>query len=458
MMTAQIHKRYTRARASPSSDVDTQIANNAMGYRGYTNTRASPRSDGDKNNHSHTPFSNKLRLGTWNLGTLTGRSAELSEILHNRELNACCVQETKWKGSKSREIGHGYQLIYHGVDARRNGVGIILDQNLKQRIINVDRKSDRLIAIKLAMDNQPVLNIISAYAPQAGCPVREKDVFWEDLDELLQTIPSEECIHIGGDLNGHVGASTGTFPNTHGGYGFGARNQEGLNILNFLSKYNFKIVNTHFKKKDEHLITYKTAKCATQIDYIVTNNSWFRYYKDCKVIPGEAITSQHRLLVAIVQLPKPITTRRDKSERIKWKELNGAKGNQFISALSLYLEEDLHKSKTADVMWRDFENVCQKQAKQILGVSKGGTPIKKDTSWWSDEVKLIIKAKRDAFHKWQRSEMEKDRLEYKSMKSLAKTTVAQARAISRQDFYDKLENAPNENTIFKIAKQRHGPP
>ncbi|XP_047996374.1 uncharacterized protein LOC125234208 [Leguminivora glycinivorella] len=106
-------------------------------------------------------------------------------------------------------------------------------------------------------------------------------------------------------------------------------------------------------------------------------------------------------------------------------------------------------------MWRDFENVCQKQAKQILGVSKGGTPIKKDTSWWSDEVKLIIKAKRDAFHKWQRSEMEKDRLEYKSMKSLAKTTVAQARAISRQDFYDKLENAPNENTIFKIAKQRH---
>ncbi|KAI8431530.1 hypothetical protein MSG28_016030 [Choristoneura fumiferana] len=171
-----------------------------------SNARAYPRGDGDKNHRSQPALSNKLRLGTWNLGTMTGRSAELSQILHNRNINICCIQETKWKGSKSREIGHGFQLVYHGVDTKRNGVGIILDQNLKHRIVGVERKSDRLIAIKLAMDDQPILNIVSAYAPQVGCPALEKEAFWEDFDEILQSIPAEECIHIGAYLNGHVGA------------------------------------------------------------------------------------------------------------------------------------------------------------------------------------------------------------------------------------------------------------
>ena len=36
-----------------------------------------------------------------------------------------CVQETKWKGCKAREIGNGFKLFYTGSDGKRNGVGII---------------------------------------------------------------------------------------------------------------------------------------------------------------------------------------------------------------------------------------------------------------------------------------------------------------------------------------------
>ncbi|KAI8431531.1 hypothetical protein MSG28_016031 [Choristoneura fumiferana] len=412
-MTAQPYNRYIKARASPLSDVGVSNANMATEDKCDSNARAYPRGDGDKNHRSQPALSNKLRLGTWNLGTMTGRSAELSQILHNRNINICCIQETKWKGSKSREIGHGFQLVYHGVDTKRNGVGIILDQNLKHRIVGVERKSDRLIAIKLAMDDQPILNIVSAYAPQVGCPALEKEAFWEDFDE--------ECIHIRADLNGHVGASNEAFPNTHGGYGLGRRNREGLDILNFASRYNFKIVNTQFRKKEEHLITYKSAK----------------------------------LLVAVVNLPKPIRIRRDNTERIKWKVLHGDKGIQFINIIKSYLTEDLGRDKTTDKMWQDFEDVCHKQARLTLGVSKGEPPTAKDPTWWNDAIKQIIKAKREAFKLWQKSKLEDDRAEYKTLKVLAKSSVAQARAISRQDFYDRLENATNENQVFKVAKQRY---
>ncbi|XP_050351163.1 craniofacial development protein 2-like [Nymphalis io] len=161
--------RTLNARASPSSDVD---AKNAIHARAFSTSDAK-----DKNQRSHPKVFDKLRLASKNLGTMTGRSTELSEILKARQINACCVQETKWKGSKSRDIGNGYQLVYHGIDTKRNGVGIVLAENLKTRIINVDRKNDRLISIKLAMDGQPPLNLISAYAPQAGCSEQEKQDF-----------------------------------------------------------------------------------------------------------------------------------------------------------------------------------------------------------------------------------------------------------------------------------------
>ena len=33
------------------------------------------------------------------------------------------VKETRWKGSKARSPGAGFNLHYHGVDIKRNGVG-----------------------------------------------------------------------------------------------------------------------------------------------------------------------------------------------------------------------------------------------------------------------------------------------------------------------------------------------
>lgn len=37
-----------------------------------------------------------------------GQHLELAELLKNRRVDIACVQETKWKGSKSRDIGEGY--------------------------------------------------------------------------------------------------------------------------------------------------------------------------------------------------------------------------------------------------------------------------------------------------------------------------------------------------------------
>ena len=46
----------------------------------------------------------------------------------------------------------------------RNGVGIVLSKDLKEDLISVSKRSDRVMSIKLGVE-QTVVNIICAYAP-----------------------------------------------------------------------------------------------------------------------------------------------------------------------------------------------------------------------------------------------------------------------------------------------------
>ena len=50
-----------------------------------------------------------VRLASWNIGSLTGKSIELVRILHRRRISIACVQETRWVGAKAKEID-GFKL------------------------------------------------------------------------------------------------------------------------------------------------------------------------------------------------------------------------------------------------------------------------------------------------------------------------------------------------------------
>ena len=53
------------------------------------------------------------------------------------------------------------------------------------------RVSYRMMYMKLDIEGV-MMTVISAYAPQVGCLREEKDNFWTDLDEVVESIPKEE--------------------------------------------------------------------------------------------------------------------------------------------------------------------------------------------------------------------------------------------------------------------------
>jgi hypothetical protein len=44
---------------------------------------------------------------------------------------------------------------------------------------------------------------------------------------MVSTVPISEKLFIGGDLNGHVGATNVEYERVHGGFGYGSRNEGG---------------------------------------------------------------------------------------------------------------------------------------------------------------------------------------------------------------------------------------
>jgi len=61
------------------------------------------------------------------------------------------------------------------------------------------------------------------------------------------------------------------------------------------------VANSYFKKKDDHLVTFKSGSLKTQIDYFLMRADSRRSCKDCKAIPSEYLGTQYRLLVLDVE-------------------------------------------------------------------------------------------------------------------------------------------------------------
>ena len=111
----------------------------------------------------------RVRVGTLNVGTMTGRGRELADMMERRKVVVLCVQETRWKGDKAKELGGGCKLLRSGANKQgRNGVGIVISKDLKEDLISVSKRSDRVMSIKLGVE-ETVVNIICAYAPKVCC-------------------------------------------------------------------------------------------------------------------------------------------------------------------------------------------------------------------------------------------------------------------------------------------------
>ncbi|XP_068213401.1 uncharacterized protein [Palaemon carinicauda] len=138
---------------------------------------------------------------------MIGRGRDVAELMREKRVDALYVQETRWKGNKAKVLGDGYKPNYSGANKQEE----------------------------------------------------EKGHFWRDIDGVIQELEEQERVIVGANLNGHVGSENEVIGRVHGGRGIGERNPDGESVVDLAVSFDMAIVNTFFKKKRDHLITYRSG-------------------------------------------------------------------------------------------------------------------------------------------------------------------------------------------------------
>ena len=93
------------------------------------------------------------------------------------------------------------------------------------------------------------------------------------------------------DMNAHLGDRTVTKR------WMGLKRQRGQDLVEMLARNQLVVVNPFFQKRESHKITYRSGNNRTEIDLLIVRSCQRNKVRDCKVLAGEHITSQHKPLV-----------------------------------------------------------------------------------------------------------------------------------------------------------------
>ena len=112
------------------------------------------------------------------------------ELATEYKIQVACVQETRWKWQKESVL-KGYKLWYASLGGKRSGVGILVANDILKQVVEVRRCNDRITLIKIVV-RENIISIISPYMPQVGLDEEVKREFWDNLGDLIDTIPADE--------------------------------------------------------------------------------------------------------------------------------------------------------------------------------------------------------------------------------------------------------------------------
>ncbi|KAK3511788.1 hypothetical protein QTP70_023195 [Hemibagrus guttatus] len=340
--------------------------------------------------------------------------------MERRKVDILCVQETRWKGSKACSIGAGFKLFYYGVDSKRNGVGVVLKEEFVRNVLEVKRVSDRVMSLKLEIEGV-MLNVVSGYAPQSG------------------------------DFNGYVGEGNTGDEEVMGKFGVKERNLKGQMVVDFAKRMDMAVVNTYFQKREEHRVTYKSGGRRTQVDYILCRRGNLKEISDCKVVVGESVARQHRVVVCRMTLMVCKKKRSKIEKKTKWWKL---KKEECCVEFRQKLRQALGGQVVLPDDWETTAEVIRETGRKVLGVSSGRRKEDKETWWWNEEVQDSIQRKRLAKKKWDMDRTEENRQEYKELQRRVKREVSKAKQKAYDELYTRLDTRDGEKDLYRFARQR----
>ena len=301
---------------------------------------------------------------------MRGKEEEIVELMDERKLDILGLCETRLKGSNDRLIHNNYRLVNSGDDESSSGVGLALSAEIAPMVERVRQMNNRIINVDLSMRSGGI-NMVQVYTPQQGRPTREKEAFYEQLQECIDTAKYRGRLILCGDMNGHIGQDRAGYERVIGHHVIGGRNAEGLRILDFANLNHMSIMNTFYQHQPSHNWTWYRFNYEQQrytnhslIDLFLTSDRGI--FCDVKAVPSVSLDSDHRLLLAILKLSKP----KKKTKMIKeMYKLEKLKDHEVVTQFrETFSEKIANRNEEGLDDWASFKNSITEAAEESIGI------------------------------------------------------------------------------------------
>ena len=408
---------------------------------------------------------NRLRYGILNIGTYKDKEEELLNLMKERNLDILGLSETRLKNKESGlNLGDNYILTYSGVEqgTAKYGVGILIGPRLSKNIKVVKPINERIMRISLQLKRRR-MHIFQVYAPQQGLTNQVKEQFYDELQGEIEILPDNENIIIMGDLNARVGVDRTNVDNIIGPFGEATKNEDGERLIDWCLMNNISIMNGFFKQRETHKFTrYRWNRNTGQfdhksiIDYFLSSDK--RIFNNVKVLPGDSMDSDHRLVIAVITQEMKKSPLTNKTRKINIDNLKDTFRKEDFIEKCQEVEMD-GNGNDISVNWKYLADKVKEISEETLGVKMVGGTRKRQTPWWTEEMKTAVKKKTKSLRKWLRYKTPETRLEYVIER---RNVDSLKRALKEKSWRDlseelKVDFTRNKKLIYKLTKSFRKP-
>ena len=197
------------------------MASNAMDEKGDSNPFGWPPLEGVE----MKTWRKLLNVTTWNARTLyqPGKLDNLIQELNHMKIDIMGIVEARWTDIR-KIVKDDYTMIYSGGEDHKNGVGMMLRNEVVKSLIGYWPISDRVVVVKLQAKSFNI-NMIQVYAPTQDYDNETIEKFYEQIQSAVSYTKSSDIICIMGHLNAKVGSVKDS--KIIGNYGLSKQNERG---------------------------------------------------------------------------------------------------------------------------------------------------------------------------------------------------------------------------------------
>ena len=360
-----------------------------------------------------------MNFGAWNVRTLmdcaTSDRPERRTAIVARELRRCRIDIAALSETRRAEEGHlkeekgGYTFFWKGKatdEPRIHGVGFAIKNQLISQLSELPVGiSERLMTLRLVLDNNQTATVLSAYAPTLVSDEEVKETFYACLDEALSKIPKEDKIILLGDFNARVGRDHHLWKGTIGKEGTGNINSNGVLLLSKCAQYDLTITNTIFRQKNKFKASWRhpRSKQWHLIDYVIVRARDQRDVNITKaMIDSEDCWTDHRLIRSTMSIRlkgKRRLQKKQSRQRLNLESLNETATQQLLQAS---LGESLSQEYPENI--EEHWSLLKSSILDTCSATLGYKSRKQHQDWFDEndaEIEQLISKKREAFRVWQ---------------------------------------------------------